>query len=106
MPPCRVRNGIEAAVLAEGRTALDAQRGQRHQQKKCASHSVLLSGGNRRRNAAANQLAGGRGGRSRRSRATVGGERCEGRDSSELTRRGGVQRNGTKAIAATQHVPQ
>jgi hypothetical protein len=43
VPACGDRNGIKAAVLREPSAAVDAKRGQRYQQKKCASHIVLLS---------------------------------------------------------------
>ena len=43
MPACGIRNGVKTAVLAETGAAVDAKRGQDDQQKKCASHIVLLS---------------------------------------------------------------
>jgi hypothetical protein len=43
MPACGIRNGVKTAVLAEAGAAVDAKRGQHDQQKKCASHIVLLS---------------------------------------------------------------
>jgi hypothetical protein len=48
-------------------------------------------GVNRRRSSAANQLEMRRGGRSRRSRAILGGGSYKGREALELTERGGVQ---------------
>ena len=108
MPACGIRDGIEAAVPGEARAAADAEHDQRHQQKKCVSHIVLLAsqGGNQRRNDAANQLETGRGGRSRRSRATLRGGGRGGREASEIAGRGAVQSNGIRAMAAAQHVPQ
>jgi hypothetical protein len=42
MPAGRIRNGIKAAVTGESGAAVDAEHCQRYQQKKCASHIVLL----------------------------------------------------------------